>query len=154
MRRWIGIGLGGAAAVVLAIQFVPYGRGSDGQRPGGEPAWDAPQTRELARRACFDCHSAETRWPVYASVAPVSWLVRSHVDEGRAAFDVQAGPQGLGEAEEAAETVAEGEMPPAYYTLLHPEARLSAVERQALIDGLTRTFGGAEGHAEADEEDE
>lgn len=30
----------------------------------GEPDWDSPTTRELAQRACFDCHSNETRWPL------------------------------------------------------------------------------------------
>ncbi len=36
-----------------------------------------------AVRACWDCHSNETRWPWYSSVAPVSWLVQRDVDEGR-----------------------------------------------------------------------
>jgi heme-binding protein len=38
---------------------------------------------DILRRSCFDCHSSETRWPWYASVAPMSWLVVSDVNEGR-----------------------------------------------------------------------
>jgi len=43
-----------------------------------------PRDAELARQACFHCHSDETQWPMYARVAPISWLIRHDVDEGRA----------------------------------------------------------------------
>jgi hypothetical protein len=54
------------------------------RRPGNppvisEPAWDSPVTRDLARQACFDCHSNKTDWPVYARVAPASWLLEHDV---------------------------------------------------------------------------
>jgi hypothetical protein len=52
-----------------------------------EPAWDSPQTRALAKRACFDCHSNETTWPLYSRVAPVSYIVTNHVVEGREKFN-------------------------------------------------------------------
>jgi hypothetical protein len=48
-----------------------------------EPAWDSPQTRALAKRACFDCHSNETEWPIYSRIAPMSYFVTNHVIEGR-----------------------------------------------------------------------
>ncbi|NJN66821.1 MAG: heme-binding domain-containing protein [Chloroflexaceae bacterium] len=48
-----------------------------------EPSWDSSQTRELAQRACFDCHSNETRWPLYSRFAPVSYFINGHVIEGR-----------------------------------------------------------------------
>jgi mono/diheme cytochrome c family protein len=48
-----------------------------------EPEWDSPRTRELARRACFDCHSNETRWPLYSRFAPVAYTLASNVQEGR-----------------------------------------------------------------------
>ena len=35
------------------------------------------------RRACFDCHTNETRWPLYARVAPGSWLMARDVHNGR-----------------------------------------------------------------------
>ena len=35
------------------------------------------------RRACFDCHTNETRWPLYARVAPGSWLLARDVHKGR-----------------------------------------------------------------------
>ena len=59
----------GLAALALLIQFVPYGREHTIPAATGEPAWASPRVRELAKRACFDCHSNETVWPWYASVA-------------------------------------------------------------------------------------
>ncbi|MDA0988681.1 MAG: heme-binding domain-containing protein [Chloroflexi bacterium] len=49
------------------------------------------------------------------------------------------------EAGESAEKVSEGEMPPWDYSLLHPDARLSSMEKQALISGLEATFGTGDG---------
>jgi hypothetical protein len=42
-----------------------------------------PQTAAVLDRACNDCHSNQTRWPWYTNVAPVSWFVINHVNEGR-----------------------------------------------------------------------
>lgn len=145
----LGTGITLAAALVLA-QLVPYGRDHTNPPVVAEPAWDHPATRALAVRACFDCHSNQTKWPWYSHVAPMSWLVQSHVDEGRGILNFSAGPAGLGEADEAAEEVLEGEMPPRSYTLLHPEARLSTTERDALAAGLSATFRGDNGRSHDD----
>ena len=59
----------------LLIQLVPFGRDHTNPPVVQEPNWDSPATRELAQRACFDCHSNETVWPWYSNIAPVSWLV-------------------------------------------------------------------------------
>jgi hypothetical protein len=128
--------------MLLAIQLVPYGRNHTNPPVIGEPRWDAPATRALARQACFDCHSNETEWPIYASIAPASWLVQRDVDLGRAALNFSEWPRPQEEAKDAAEEVLEGEMPPAAYTLAHPHARLSAADRNRLAQGLTKTIGG------------
>ncbi len=140
------IALGAVAALAagfLLIQLVPYGRDHTNPPVTSEPAWDSPRTRELAKRACFDCHSHETTWPVYASVAPFSWLVQDHVEEGRLLLNFSTWATAPGEeSHEAAEVLTEGEMPPAYYTLLHPSARLTEEETRALAAGLEATIGG------------
>ena len=140
-RKWwsrIAVGLLGA---FLAIQLVPYGRDHTNPPVTGEPAWDAPETRVLARQACFDCHSNETEWPAYASVAPASWLVQRDVKDGRAVLNFSEWPRPQEEAKEASEEVLEGEMPPAAYALVHPHARLNAADRKRLAQGLARTLG-------------
>lgn len=126
-----------------------------------EPAWDSAETRALAQKAgCFDCHSNETQWPWYTHVPGVREVIVDHVLEGREEFNMSRMDQRQEEAHEAAEVVQEGEMPPAYYTTLHPSANLSDAERSALIRGLQATFGGERteggrrGRGEHDEHDE
>jgi hypothetical protein len=41
-----------------------------------------PKIRALIKSACYDCHSNETVYPKYAYFAPISWSVKSHVNEG------------------------------------------------------------------------
>lgn len=144
-RKWwtrIGFGLLGA---LVAVQLVPYGRDHTNPPVTGEPAWDSPETRALASRACFDCHSNETEWPIYSHVAPVSWLVQHDVEEARAALNFSEWTRPQKEADEAPEEVREGEMPLLAYRLIHAHARLTPAERDRLADGLARTL--AAGHA-------
>jgi|KBSSwiStaDraftv2_1062776.scaffolds.fasta_scaffold2015676_1 Haem-binding domain len=69
--------------LLLLIQLVPVWLFQTNPPVVAEPAWDSPQTRALAQRACFDCHSNETQWPLYSRIAPVSWLITSDVIRGR-----------------------------------------------------------------------
>jgi hypothetical protein len=139
-KWWVRIALS-LLGTLLVIQLIPYGRDHTNPSVTGEPPWDAPETRALAKQACFDCHSNETEWPAYASVAPVSWLVQSDVDEGRAVLNFSEWSRPQEEAKKASEEVLEGEMPPTAYTLVHPHARLNAADRDRLASGLARTLG-------------
>lgn len=65
----------------IAIQFMPVEKSNPPVI--SEPRWDSPQTRVLAERACYDCHSNQTKWPWYSNVAPVSWVLAHNVKEGR-----------------------------------------------------------------------
>lgn len=125
----------------VGMQFAPFGRDHRNPPVGPEPAWDSPATRALAKQACFDCHSNETEWPVYALVAPVSWLIQRDVTEGRAVLNFSEWQRPQEEAAEASEEVLEGEMPPRIYQLMHSHARLTATERAQLAAGLQRTLG-------------
>lgn len=141
-RRFLKPLMLGALALAAGIQLVPYGRNHTNPPVTGEPQWDSPATRELAKRACFDCHSNETVWPWYSHVAPVSWLVQRDTDEGRRKLNFSEWNKPQKEADEAAKSVREGEMPMWIYLPTHPEARLTDAEKQALINGLEATMGG------------
>lgn len=106
--------------------------------------WDSEQTENLVRTACFDCHSNETVWPWYSNIAPMRWLVVRDVNEGREELNYSTGRRL--ELDEMIETIREGEMPPAIYLPLHPEARLSDAEKAQLIAGLQATFAGGDGN--------
>jgi hypothetical protein len=69
-------------------------------------------------------------------VAPFSWLLTRDVEQGRAEFNFSTWDSDDGEADDAAEAVAEGSMPPRRYVLVHPDAALSDAERQVLADAL------------------
>ncbi|MFH1524141.1 MAG: heme-binding domain-containing protein [Chloroflexota bacterium] len=130
------------AVVVLAllIQLIPLPGRNNNPPVVAEPNWDSPQTRSLAKRACFDCHSNETAWPWYSYVAPVSWLIYNDVMEGRSTMDFSEWNHSQVGAGEIAEVIQEGEMPPATYLLMHPPARLTNAEKQQLITGMSNSL--------------
>jgi hypothetical protein len=108
-----------------------------------EPNWDSPETLALAKDACFDCHSNETVWPWYSKIAPVSWLTANDVNRGRERLnfsDWTAPRRRPLEPREITRTIDSGRMPPWYYVIRHPKAKLSSSEKQALIAGLDATI--------------
>ena len=130
--------------LLVIVQAVPYGRDHTNPPPGEAVIWDSPATQQLAQRACFDCHSNETKWPWYSSLAPISWRVQHDVEKGRAELNFSAW-NARREAEsdameDAGKTVLEREMPPRDYLLMHREARLTDIERAALARGLDRSL--------------
>ena len=130
LQKTLLVGLG----LLLAIQLVPVER-SNPPVLAEVPA--PPEVREVIERACYDCHSNETRWPWYAQLAPASWLLAYDVAEAREHMNFSDWKQYDEDeqrdlVEEAWEEVEEGEMPPWFYLPLHPEARLSDADRAVL----------------------
>jgi hypothetical protein len=141
-KRWLTAVLG----LFLAIQLVPYGRVHTNPPVIVEPGWDAAGTRALAKAACFDCHSNETRWPAYSHVAPSSWLIQSDVEGGRNRLNFSEFQRHQRHAGDAAEVVRKREMPPYYYGWMHPAARLGAADRERLAQSLEKMLGPPEPH--------
>jgi len=133
---WIGTGL---LAVFVVIQFIPEARTNPPVTR--EVKWDAPATRELAKRACFACHTNETAWPWYSHVAPMSFLVVGHVNDGRRRMDFSEWdkPQ-RATFKDVDENISDGEMPIWNYVLVHRQAKLTPAEKTQLLDGLRATF--------------
>ena len=131
-RTWLLV----AVVLLAAIQLVPYGW----QRPNPPVVRDAPwpsaRSREIAVQSCYACHSNETQWPAYSYVAPMSWLVRRDVEEGRDDLNFSTWDDDAGEADDAAESVLDGSMPPLRYVLAHPRAQLTDEESRVLVEAL------------------
>lgn len=125
-----------AVVLVGVIQLVPYGRDHTNPPVVDELPWDSPQTRDLAQRACFDCHSNETVWPWYGNIAPVSWLLARDVAVGRDEMNFSDWSRTSQRAQKIIREIEEGRMPPAFYLPLHPDARLSAEQKAQLIQGF------------------
>jgi Haem-binding domain len=139
-KRLLPFVLGGLVVAFVAIQLVPYGRPTPNPAVRREPNWDSPRTRELVARACFDCHSNQTRYPWYSYVAPMSWLVNHDIHEARLKMNFSEWDLPQREALAAVEQIEKGNMPLPIYLPLHPEAWLNDEEKQALIHGIEATF--------------
>jgi mono/diheme cytochrome c family protein len=136
--------LAGATILMIAgaaLQAMPAAHAMPARAT--EPPWSSPDYRAQFMRSCGDCHSNEKKWPWYSQLPIVSGLIRNHIEEGRKELNVSEWGTALqgDEMEEVAEVVQKGEMPPASYLLLHPEARLDAAAVQAFVQGASATFG-------------
>ena len=92
------------------------------------------------RTACYDCHSNETRWPWYSSIAPASWLVHHDVSEGRRRLNFSLWSEYAGDPgtlEQKLKSIrtrmSEGDMAPWYYRAVHPDSRWSNAQRDQVL---------------------
>ena len=138
MKKIIKIAAIAVVVLLIVIQFIPISHADPAATR--EINWDSAQTKELAQRACFDCHSNQTVWPWYSYVAPLSWRIASHVNEGRRRLNFSEWDRPNARSEEITEQISSGRMPTWDYLLLHPEATLTQAEQQTLIDGLKQTL--------------
>ena len=127
----------------VLIQLVPVWLLQTNPAAQAEPAWNSAATRALVATACFDCHSNYTTWPWYSHVAPVSWLVTFDVVRGRRHLNFSdwksvSDPAFI--ADRAVRAVQNGDMPPSYYLLMHPKARLTDAQKQQLVAGLQQSL--------------
>ena len=94
-------------------------------------------------RACKDCHSNETEWPVWSYIAPGNFLIRNHVTNGRQELNVSTGaPRGgwVRKSNDVQKEITQGGMPDPLYVPLHPNSRLTADEKAQLIAGIKASF--------------
>jgi hypothetical protein len=144
-----------AAAVGFAVlQVLPVGAARSNPPVTEDAPWPDEASRRLARDACYDCHSNETDWPWYSYVAPMKWLVIQDVVDGRDELNFSEWDEDDNDADEAAETTLDGDMPPSRYTRLHPDAELSDEEREQLAAALEAMDERREGGDEEREDDD
>jgi hypothetical protein len=127
IKKW---GIAGTALLIslIALQFV--------QQPISNPpasnSIKAPvEVTNILRRACYDCHSNETRLSWHDRIAPVSWLVAADIKTARSRFnlstwDALSKADQQGRLWEMVNMVILGKMPLATYAAVHPESKLSA----------------------------
>lgn len=132
----------GLLAIFIIMQFFRI----DKTNPPSDPAKDflaisgaSPEVGSLLKNACFDCHSNYTKYPWYTNIAPASWWIKGHINEGKEHLNFSEwGDYSKKKAdhklEECYEEVEERHMPLQSYTYLHPEAKLSDEQVQLLVD--------------------
>jgi len=101
-----------------------------------EPLRESEAGKVLVQ-ACGNCHSSQTEWPWYSHVAPLSWWIQSHVRKGREELNFSkwtsySARQRRAKLDSICGLISTGRMPPWSYTMLHPEARLTAKEKRSV----------------------
>ena len=128
--------------VLLAIQII---RPEKTNPPVDESiALKAPQeVMTILKTSCYDCHSDETKWPFYADIAPISWSVIGHVNDGRKALnfskwreiDAKTKTKRL---QRSIQTVNNAMMPLSNYLIFHDEAKLTKQQKKTLVDWFNK----------------
>lgn len=95
------------------------------------------------KTSCYDCHSNETVYPWYSNVAPVSWFLKGHINEGREKFNFSEWGNFTSDKqrnilEDCEEEIETDEMPLSAYTLMHSEAKLDDNKKALLTDWLKK----------------
>jgi hypothetical protein len=131
----------GLLVVLLILQFF----GIDKENPTADPSLDLialtspnDDVKSILVAACYDCHSFKTVYPWYTNIAPLSWWIKDHIDEGRKELNFSewgnySDRRKDHKMEEMVELVEEGEMPLQSYTIAHSNARLSEAQKEAII---------------------
>jgi hypothetical protein len=105
-----------------------------------------PDVKAILDRACWNCHSNQTNWPWYSYVAPMSWSVVAHVNDGRGSMNLTAWPESPEEAAElldaTCDEVKKGDMPLPEYVWLHPEAKLAEADKARLCEWADEAASG------------
>lgn len=131
--------------IMIIIQFIPAGKKNISTTTSVyslEKTMNVPE--EILgnlKNGCYDCHSNNTKYPWYSNIQPVTWWLKSHIEEGKehlnfdefGNLDTESRAEMM---EEMAEVIEEHEMPMASYTWLHPEARFNDNTNNAIVTWL------------------
>ncbi len=96
-----------------------------------------PSVMQVLNKSCYDCHSQETRYPWYTAIAPVSWIMANHIDQGRKALDFSNWANIPPETKierltRAKQMINNHLMPKGQYVLVHKNAVLTPEEKRIL----------------------
>jgi len=137
--KWIAVVL---IVIFLGIQFIRPARTNplvDESHTIFAHTQMTPQVAAIFERSCRDCHSNKTVWPWYTNVAPISWWLTNHVNEGRQNLNLSEWGRLDQDRQEKklrqiCDEVSDAVMPLSSYLPMHPQARLSAEDKKTLCD--------------------
>ena len=134
----------------MIAQFIRIDKSNKDSRPEEDILFMTQPGAEISnilRESCYDCHSNEVIYPWYTNIAPVSWWIKHHVNEGTHHLNFSewrnyTSRKADHKLEECVEMIEEDEMPMGSYTLMHGNAILSKQQRALLIEWFSslRTY--------------
>ncbi|MFK7950140.1 MAG: heme-binding domain-containing protein [Saprospiraceae bacterium] len=139
MLKKIGIGL---VVILILMQFKQIDKTNPEYNETEDFITMTQPPREIANLieyACYDCHSYQVIYPWYSSIAPISWMIEHHIEEGRehlnfsqwASYDKVKANHKL---EECVEEIEKGNMPMKSYVVMHRDAKMTKKQQKALTD--------------------
>jgi Haem-binding domain len=147
MKRYFKIGFLIILGIFLIMQaFRPKKNIHKGVQPNSiTKLVPVPQdVQKILEKACNDCHSNNTKYPWYAEIMPVGWMLSNHVNEGKKhinfdEYTTYKAKRAIHKLEEVVEQVEQNKMPMDNYTWMHKEAKLNAAEKKLLIAWATQS---------------
>lgn len=127
--------------IFIMIQFYRPERNLSGQPQPNDisQVYAVPENvQTVLNKACYDCHSNNTRYPWYAEIQPVRYWLDDHIKEGKGElnfneFKTYAARRQYIKLERCIKEVKDGEMPLSSYTLIHTDAKLTDTEKHSLL---------------------
>lgn len=132
----------GLLVIFIIIQFIrPAKNQTDAAQPKDIAAvYPVPaNVHEILKRACYDCHSNNTKYPWYNNVQPVTWWLNHHISEGKHELNFNefvsyTKKKKRKRLNQVADAVTDGWMPLKSYLWIHKEAVLTKEESDAVAE--------------------
>ncbi|MCD6173411.1 MAG: heme-binding domain-containing protein [Sulfurimonas sp.] len=127
----------GIVLVLVLIQFIPLEK-TNPKIDKTIALHTDKNIMKILKKSCYDCHSNETKWSIYSDIAPLSFSVLSHVNDGRKALNFSKWKNiklSIKKArfKRAIKTVNNEMMPLSSYLMFHEEAKMSKEDRKILV---------------------
>jgi len=93
----------------------------------------------MLKTSCYDCHSNQPTYPWYTNIAPVSWWIKHHINEGThhlnfSIWGTYSEKRKNHKLEECIEMIEEDEMPMSSYKIMHAESKLTDTQKLQLVE--------------------
>ncbi len=137
--------------VLVVIQFIPTKRNQSNKILPTDISlvYNVPQNvQSIFETSCYNCHSNNTDYPWYNKVQPVSWLLESHIEEGKSElnfseFGSYSMKKRKSKLKALAHEIKEGDMPLFSYTLMHRDARITKNKKTLLLNWINKKIAAA-----------
>ena len=134
--------------VFIAMQFIRRARNSSNKVQAADMIthFNTPaNVVGILKTSCYDCHSNNTRYPWYANLQPIGWLLAKHVKDGKEElnfneFATYSKRRQLSKLKSIQNSIKDGSMPLSSYTLLHNDAKLSEDSKASLIQWTAKVI--------------
>jgi cytochrome c len=139
-------------ASLLLARAHPFGDAGLYAQPHSAPIMQRadipPNVREMLMTKCADCHSTQTRAPLYGRFAPFSWLMERDILEAREAMNLSQWDNYSSEERDAFKVkifieMKSHRMPLPQYRIIHWNARITDADIDLLSQWARQSTGSA-----------